>query len=172
MNTHELAWAAGLIDGEGHFRADLHSKSTTTLCPRLDISQVDRYVLDRFRDAVGRGRVYGPYRKTGGRVIHQYVVTEFEPVQAIAAMLWRWLSPIKRTQASKALRAAVAMARVAPGRPKSRALCKHGHERTEANMHTFVGRGGYTYRLCRACARERVARSRAKKLTVSALLEA
>lgn len=174
MNTHELAWAAGLFDGEGHTRADFHSKSTTTLCPRIDVAQSDRFVLDRFRGVVGVGRVYGPYARKGDRAHNKpkfnYIETEFEPVQAIIAMIWRWLSPMKREQAKIALRRTIEMARVAPGRQASRPTCKYGHPRTPENIHTFVGRAGYTYRQCRACSREKMAKIRARKKLAEALL--
>lgn len=50
----EMAWAAGFFDGEGCF-----SYSRKVYTPTIAIAQVDRQVLDRFRAAVGIGKVYG-----------------------------------------------------------------------------------------------------------------
>lgn len=50
----ELSWAAGFFDGEGNTR--LNKKTLV-----LQISQIERAVLDRFCSAVGLGKVYGAY---------------------------------------------------------------------------------------------------------------
>lgn len=54
----EIAWAAGLFDGEG----------TATICrgrPRLAVQMSDRECVSRFAQAMGCGFVYGPY-------VHEY----------------------------------------------------------------------------------------------------
>ena len=96
-NREELAWAAGFFDGEGSTYLDPR--------PRLSISQNDVVTLERFRDAVGLGTVhvqsaiYGRAKKP----VHQFRISGWRPVQAAVAMLWPWLSPIKKAQASRAL---------------------------------------------------------------------
>lgn len=98
-NREELAWAAGFFDGEGSTFADPR--------PRLGVSQNDLFVLERFRDAIGMGtisvhdKVYGRAKKP----VHQLRVNGWRAVQAAIAMLWPWLSPIKKAQATKVLRA-------------------------------------------------------------------
>jgi hypothetical protein len=124
--------------------------------------------------AVGLGRVYGPYKsrqdRPHGKPKLNYIATDFEAVQSIIAMIWKWLSPVKREQARIALRRTIEAARVAPGRQAERPMCKHGHRRTPENMQVFEGRAGYTYRRCRACSRERMQRSRALKKMAQAML--
>lgn len=106
-NREELAWAAGFFDGEGCIYI-------APIKPRykalgIDIGQVDRRVLDRFRAAVGDlGKVYGPRDKRtktrpNGKPSFQYRSSAFEDVQAVIAMLWKFLSPVKRNQAAKTL---------------------------------------------------------------------
>lgn len=57
--TYELAWAAGLYDGEG-CTSCLWVKGYGYRSFRIDVSQKDRYVLDRFRVAVGgKGIIIG-----------------------------------------------------------------------------------------------------------------
>lgn len=99
MNTHELAWAAGFFDGEGCVSL---LKSGRHTYPQVGISQVDRMVLDRVTEAVGFGKVYGPY-KTPRKPQYLYSVYGFEKTQALMAFLWPWLSPVKRAQFKRIL---------------------------------------------------------------------
>ena len=93
MDRELLAWAAGFFDGEGN--AQLNKKSY----PRVQINQLDREVLDRFTEAVGVGKVYGPYQHNSHKNSYfQYQVNGFERVQAVMAMLWPWLGSAKRSQ--------------------------------------------------------------------------
>jgi hypothetical protein len=97
-DKYELAWAAGLFDGEGSVG---HYKYAT----QLMISQVDRRVLDRFLAAVKLGKIHGPYMPKGKqqKPVFRYGVHNFEHVQQIAACLWAYLSPVKKEQFRRAL---------------------------------------------------------------------
>lgn len=109
-DSHELAWAAGFFDGEGSTgtsvgarRKQINGRLRYTGL-RLTISQVDRQVLDRFRAAVRVGSVTGPYGNGEKRQpAYRFSTNSFENVQAVVAMLWKWLGPIKRQQAKHAL---------------------------------------------------------------------
>src|SRR5216684_1432741 len=110
IDTHELAWAAGLFDGEGHVAAKRGKRKhdPQRLVYRvviLDIRQKDRRVLDRFVKAVGAGKVYGPYRKNKISDFRYfcYMLCSFYKVEKVIRLLWPWLSPIKRAQASTAI---------------------------------------------------------------------
>ena len=162
-----LACSAGFFDGEGHTRCDPHRGSTTTLQPRISITQYHREPLDRFLAAVGVGKVYGPYK---GRA-WSYTVIEYEKVQAVVAMMWQWLGSVKRAQAKAALAAALASKRNAPGRPADRPTCKYGHVFSGVNLLSGT-RNGYQLRRCRTCNRERSAHTRARKKFAVALLTA
>lgn len=113
FDTHELAWAAGFFDGEGSIGTS-HSKRKRlyadgmrhTKAITIDVRQVDRRVLDRFQRAVMIGAVkgpYGPYRNPNQQPFYAYVTSGLENTQAVIGFLWPWLSPIKRTQAIRAL---------------------------------------------------------------------
>lgn len=58
----EIAWAAGLFEGEGSIQLWREGKSDR-LYPRLDLASTDEDVVRRFSNAVGTGRVYGPYSR-------------------------------------------------------------------------------------------------------------
>jgi hypothetical protein len=106
-----LAWAAGFYEGEGTVNA-CYSRYTSDLGERrqrktpqfqLRINQVGAEPLIKFMEAVGTGKVYGPYARTGVKDQYQYDVHSFEKVQAIIAMLWPWLSDRRREQARAVL---------------------------------------------------------------------
>ena len=53
--TTELAWAAGLFEGEGSFSRSAKGRV------RASLKMVEESSVRRFHDAVGVGKVYGPY---------------------------------------------------------------------------------------------------------------
>lgn len=103
----ELAWAAGFFDGEGtvHF-----SNVEQPVCA---LSQIDRFVLDRFHRVVRVGNVTGPYaqnvygpRTMNAKPQYRWSAGSYEGVQAVCALLWAFLSPVKRDQFARVLREA------------------------------------------------------------------
>lgn len=126
----ELAWAAGFFDGEGC----VTSSEAGSRRPMMFITQYDPRLLRRFRQAVGFGKVYGPYR-SGSRRAHRASKSVFErllakpavyvptfrwvwktnggyrDVEAIANMLSPWLGVRKKHDARRILKAAPKPAR-------------------------------------------------------------
>jgi hypothetical protein len=89
MRTREeLAWAAGLFEGEG-----------TVSYNATAIFMCDEDRLRAFRQALGFGTV-GPHTKRRNQRQPQYkwYAQSFEGVQATAALLWEWLGPRRRAQ--------------------------------------------------------------------------
>jgi hypothetical protein len=105
FDTHELAWAAGFFDGEGTVM--WRGKARKELY--LSVAQADIMPLERFARAVGFPGVRGPYepKNPNGRLYFVYSVSSHIRVQAIVAMLWKFLSDPKREQAAKALNEAL-----------------------------------------------------------------
>jgi hypothetical protein len=99
MNTHELAWAAGFFDGEGSAGAYFH-RASKRLSLDINVTQVDRRVLDRFQVALlGIGRISRRIPSNpNARPIYTWHSRSFEGFQATMAMLWQFLSPVKRAQ--------------------------------------------------------------------------
>jgi hypothetical protein len=155
MDTHELAWAAGFFDGEGHIAAAKHGRQL-----HFSVSQKDRRALDRFARAVGFGKIYGPYGNGARGYIYSYQAATHEKVQAVVGMLWRWLGPVKREQAAQALKAHAAF----PGRRLGNtAKVYHlGHSLSDA----YVTRDGL-HRQCRVCSRRRQQEYHARKFPIS-----
>jgi hypothetical protein len=63
MTSEELAWAAGLFEGEGCVAAYHHSKNARAV--RAWLSSTDEDVIHRFHEIVGVGRLSGPYHQNG-----------------------------------------------------------------------------------------------------------
>ena len=98
----DLAWAAGLFDGEGSvgfYKYPGHGGSQF----KLNITQYHPEVLIRFHRAVGGiGKVVGPRIGHNGKDRWDFRATSFQNVQAVIAMIWPWLSSPKRNQYTKA----------------------------------------------------------------------
>jgi hypothetical protein len=141
----DIAWAAGLFEGEGCF--SLQSRGN----PRATLSMTDFDVVRRFAEVVGFGTVFD---KVPPRLPHHkpqlaWRVTSFERTQALIAMFWPWLGERRRARAVEIL----ATARYHRGIARTNAnktACKHGHPFDEAN--TYIDRGTGARR-CRACKR-------------------
>lgn len=101
----ELAWAAGFFDGEGNTNAYRKGGSGPFVL-QMSVTQVHRETLERFQRALGGlGTIYGPYSTISGR-LPQYTIKirTHEHIQAAVSMLWPWLCPPKRIQATGAIR--------------------------------------------------------------------
>lgn len=154
IDRERLAWAGGFFDGEGHVGA-----AGDKGYPALSIRQAGSYtqvpeVLPRFRDAVcGLGYIYGPmFDPENLTHLPQWSFEShgLEAVQAILAMLWPWLGPIKRAQFALVLRKYVdlPMPRRNPGVRVGRPLsdkCPMGHDYSDAYV------DGAGRRSCRTC---------------------
>lgn len=108
-NREELAWAAGFVDGEGHF--GLHKTKVRPTDERgyasleLTAAQCDRQVLDRLQAALGLGTIGGPYtkKKENWRQSYLFYVNGFDKTKCAIELLMPWLSPVKKEQAERAI---------------------------------------------------------------------
>lgn len=104
-SREELAWAAGFADGEGSFYLEKIGKDTWA--PAFGLVQTDPRVLERFADVMGFGKVvgpFGPYKKgPKSKPLYSWRARSFEKAQAVLALLWTWLGPVKRKQATSIL---------------------------------------------------------------------
>lgn len=95
LDREALAWAAGFYDGEG----SVGLSGPGGRYPQLRISQCHPEVLQRFRLAVGGiGFVTGPHPRPAPRQDVWVYRTSGMNAQAVAAMLWPFLSSVKRAQ--------------------------------------------------------------------------
>jgi hypothetical protein len=97
--SEQIAWAAGLFDGEGSITLSgesLHVRMRNT----------DFELIERFHDVLRIGSVYGPYtrdERDGYRrkPFWDWVAREEDGLDALALM-WQWLSARRRDQAHAA----------------------------------------------------------------------
>jgi hypothetical protein len=110
MTPEELAWVAGLFEGEGSVsfrithREDAgrgYNRSGGSL--RLEINMTDRDVLDVVKGITGVGRVYGPYDRGGRRAMHGWIVTSGSDVRALCERLRPLLFSRRQEQIDAAL---------------------------------------------------------------------
>ena len=103
----EIAWAAGFYDGEGSINCGSNNGNPQTRI-QLSIGQKNdgneiAAVLERFKKAVGIGKIYRKARKGKEINQHQYLISKAEDVQTVVNILWPFMSHKKRHQASKAM---------------------------------------------------------------------
>jgi len=107
----DIAWAAGIFDGEGSTSTYL-TKPNNIPRRQMAVSQGGLpghvpSVLLRFKGIVGVGNITGPYDG-----LYYWKITTKEDVDAVGALLWRQLSREKREQFAAA---AIRMQRSSPG---------------------------------------------------------
>ena len=110
----DIAWVAGIIDGEGHIRA---AKAYRYIPPGLtiNVAQKDPRLLRKLLKVTGMGKLYGPYsRKTASGKpshIHYWTVNGWTGPRKLLVWVWPHLGEVKREQADKAREKAEEMRR-------------------------------------------------------------
>lgn len=155
LSREALAWAAGFFDGEGHTRLASAPARKGPAVLTMVISQAgSSELLERFRRAVGVGRVLGPYdyrhRRPTQKPFYSFAVSNFAESQHCICVLWPWLGTVKRAQALAALRQWHEQPRKwFKGVTESRRVCMRGHVVEGDNA--YVAKTGRT--VCRECHR-------------------
>lgn len=99
----ELAWAAGLFDGEGTVVVRKNGPCNSENYRRigLRVGMTDQCVVERFAKAVSLLKGFGPRKASNypnAKPIWDSRTDNFEGVQAVMCFLWTWLSTPKREQ--------------------------------------------------------------------------
>lgn len=109
--TFELAWAAGLFDGEGTFGAYANARmrpswrGVSMSIPQASATVVPEVLL-RFRAAVGVGSVTGPRMVPSpwSRLPqYRWQATGRHVCSAVIKVIWPWLGPVKRAEIRAAM---------------------------------------------------------------------
>ena len=102
VNREDLAWAAGLFEGEGNFSFYATKGSRRRVMARLTTTDDD--VLQKFKSIVGLGQIYGPFMPNKGKKLAwTWSTTTFEEAQAVVALFWDWLGARRKLAASSML---------------------------------------------------------------------
>jgi len=97
----DIAWAAGIYEGEGHARADTGQRP----CTHVTVVQKDRWILDRLRQLFG-GSIH-----LNGRGMHSWHISGTR-ARGFLMTIYGFLSLRRRLQADRAL-----ASKLAPGTP-------------------------------------------------------
>lgn len=95
-SREDLAWAAGLFEGEGCFSTRRTGRPDRSLTAA--IKSIDPDTLPRFQKIVRVGNVTGPHRYKRKKPVWYWQVGSFEGVQHVMASLWAWLSARRRAR--------------------------------------------------------------------------
>jgi hypothetical protein len=147
----EIAWAAGLFEGEGC----ITFAGRASVYARLHMG--DRDVVERFARIVGLGsRHIGVTGPRGNRkATYYWDLGDKRDVRALLEMLLPWLGERRGEKA----RAALKRLDKCHGLPGAQTHCRKGHEFTPEN--TYVQTHPRRKRTCRICHRARSAKARA-----------
>jgi len=101
VKREQLAWVAGVFEGEGTIVRD---GSRT----RLQVGMADEDVVRRLAEASGMGTVSGPHKSFGPKGTDyqprwRWSVARQSEVYALLAALWPWLGERRRARAKLAL---------------------------------------------------------------------
>lgn len=141
MNQEQLAWAAGLFEGEGCLSIQ---KMGNRRVASAAIVHTDIDVLDRFHCIIGMGRI--SERKTRPRVKPQWTwrISKHMEVVTLIGLLRPWLGVRRTVRALEILD-------IPFPRPRSPEACKHGHPFDDTNTRIYHRPGGGIHRECRTC---------------------
>jgi hypothetical protein len=139
--TELRAWAGGLYDGEGSASVSPHRTHEGHFSPEVAVTQSGMtrpQVLERFRDIVGCGRIYGPYIQEGATLpVFRWKAYAHSDVEHSLYVLAPWIGPVKREQARRVSRTLVEQGRLLRGNPAGaiarRTLCERARIRYSAN---------------------------------------
>jgi hypothetical protein len=107
-DARELAWAAGLFEGEGCIALN-KANDRRGAYARLSLNMNDEDSVRRFHDAVGVGYVSGPHLRPDPKhkPYWNWYISAFEPVQHVIASLWYGLGERRKARAREVLAAVV-----------------------------------------------------------------
>src|SRR4051812_22686949 len=104
MTESEIAWAAGLFEGEGNIQFWRHPKGHAQI--RLSLTSTDEDVVERFHAIVECGSTRGPYRRKNKPSYKPYwvwSVQAFAELERVATLFEPWLGARRRQSLQEAI---------------------------------------------------------------------
>jgi hypothetical protein len=95
----DLAWAAGLFEGEGCFY--LQTQATGRVHPRAALASTDIDILQRFQKIMGFGKIYPKNSGPGNKPIWMWAANQIRHTFATISALFPLLGERRRAQAVK-----------------------------------------------------------------------
>jgi hypothetical protein len=141
----QIAWAAGLFEGEGCV-----SFKQKAQAPLLSLAMTDRDVVDRFHEIVGVGTRHEKHHTKPGQEHFQtqygWYCAAIVDVRRVIALFLPYFGDRRRKRAMEVLDAY----NTAPVRRKFKDRCPEGHMYDEDNLRIYGGK-----KKCRECNRQR-----------------
>lgn len=105
VNREQLAWAAGIFEGEGTIATRRIGKREQDRAIVASIRMTDEDVIKRFHSIVKVGNVQGPSKPKNPKwkPLWTWQTGSFEGSQAVTALLWAWLCSRRRAKIVKLL---------------------------------------------------------------------
>lgn len=94
----DIAWVAGLFEGEGCITISRNNNPTNNLYPRIWLAMVDKDIIARLDIIVGAGTIYTSYLKSGKREYKWGLHSKPEIIEFIATV-WPYLGERRRAKA-------------------------------------------------------------------------
>jgi hypothetical protein len=138
----DVAWAAGLFEGEGNLT--LRGKSSAEAV----IGMTDRDVIEHFLTVVGFGNLTCERRSNPRHNnVYRWSASNATDVRILIEMFLPFLGERRRQRALEVL----AFTENCPGARRTRTACRQGHPYNDTDTHTLPS----GYRVCKICRRER-----------------
>jgi hypothetical protein len=149
----ELAWGAGLFDGDGSTCFERHGTRAGYQRADMSVTQTSRTgtpeVLVRFHALAGVGYLNGPY---GGNErwepVYRWKAHRLIDVERVARLISPWLGTVKRMQALNVITVVSAQAALPRGNPawgSHKTHCIRGHEYASIRIHIVPGRSAQVH---------------------------
>lgn len=107
-SRENLAYIAGLLEGEGNFnfftRKGRTGQYIKSKAYQISVGTTDKDIADKLQKLLGLGKVFGPYMKLGNskitprKPIYQYKISTKEHVYAVCAAVYEFMGD-RRKQA-------------------------------------------------------------------------
>lgn len=153
-SREDLAWAAGLFEGEGSIVVRRQCvKGRDYEQWTLNLSSTDLDVIERVHRIIGLGHITGPYRPKGStKPVWAWRITKQWHTYAALVALYPWLGERRRARAQECMEALAS---------KPVKHCERGHTWHPASVKIRPIRGTAT-RICAQCLTDGVVSARAE----------
>ena len=100
-DPEDIAWAAGLFEGEGCFLSSTRKGRYRYASACLNMTDED--IIERFYRVVGVGTVIGPFQRGTNKPKWEWKAQRHQDVEEVALLFEPWLGPRRLVQAASAL---------------------------------------------------------------------
>jgi hypothetical protein len=155
MNENQaaaIAWAAGIIEGEGSIVHTQANGGRPGRQRRIAVKMTDLDVLQRLQQVLGAGHITGPHRLAADpegkwKPCYAWNCSRWEDIERVLRLIRPWLCERRGAAADRLLADPAGPV----GSPPLDDACRKGHPRTIGNTYVAPGSG---IRHCRPCQRE------------------